>query len=73
VLKGLLWRCGLAGVHHREIVSLVSQTVDNLPPMQEIWFRRFLGEGNGKYSCLENSMERGSRQATIHGVTNSQI
>ena len=73
VLEGLLWRCGLARVHHREIASLVSQTVENLPPMLEIWSRRFLWEGNDKYSCLENSIERGSRQATIHGVTNSWI
>ena len=31
-----------------------------------------LGEGNGnpfQYSCLENSMERGAWQATVHGVT----
>ena len=34
---------------------------------------RFPGEGNGKwplqYSCLENSMDRGAWQATVHGVT----
>ena len=32
------------------------------------------GEGNGNplwYSCLENSMDRGSWQATVHGVTKS--
>ena len=32
------------------------------------------GEGNGyplQYSCLENSMERGAWQATVHGVTRS--
>ena len=30
------------------------------------------GEGNGyplQYSCLENSMDRGAWEATIHGVT----
>jgi len=30
------------------------------------------GEGNGnplKYSCLENSMDGGPWQATVHGVT----
>ena len=30
------------------------------------------GEGNGNplyYSCLGNPMDRGARQATIHGVT----
>ena len=32
-------------------------------------------EGNGyplQYYCLENSMDRGSWQATVHGVTKSQ-
>ena len=32
------------------------------------------GAGNGKplqYSCLENAMDRGARQATVHGVTKS--
>ena len=35
---------------------------------------RSLGEGNSyplQYSGLENSMDRGSWQATVHGVTNS--
>ena len=34
------------------------------------------GVGNGnplQYSCLENSMDRGAWQATVHGVTKSQI
>ena len=34
------------------------------------------GEGNGcplQYSCLENSMDRGSWWATVHGVTKIQI
>ena len=33
------------------------------------------GEGNGdplQYSCLENSMDGGAWQATVHGVTKSQ-
>ena len=32
------------------------------------------GEGNGnplQYSCLENSMDRGAWQATVHGVTHT--
>ena len=36
---------------------------------------RCLGEGNGnplQYCCLENYMDRGAWQATIHGVTKSQ-
>ena len=33
------------------------------------------GEGNGyplQYSCLDNSMDRGGWQATVHGVTKSR-
>ena len=33
------------------------------------------GEGNDyplQYSCLENSMDRGAWQTTVHGVTKSQ-
>ena len=35
---------------------------------------RSSGEGNGyppQYSCLENPMDRGAWQATVHGVTKS--
>ena len=35
---------------------------------------RSFGEGNGnplQYSCLENSMDRGAWQATVHGVVKS--
>ena len=38
--------------------------------------RRFPRVGNGiliQYSCLENSMDRGALQATLHGVSKSQI
>ena len=33
---------------------------------------KYPGEGNGnplQYSCLENPMDRGAWQATVHGVT----
>ena len=36
---------------------------------------RSSGEGNGnplQYSCLENYMDRGAWQATVHGVAKSQ-
>ena len=36
---------------------------------------RSLGEGNGnplQYCCLENPMDRGAWQATVHRVTKSQ-
>ena len=54
--------------------------VKNLPEMQEICAEdansipvsgRSPGEGNsnpGQYSCLENPMDRGAWQATVHGV-----
>ena len=38
--------------------------------------RRSPGVGNGiliQYSCLENSMDRGALQATLHGVSKNQI
>ena len=34
------------------------------------------GEGNGnplQYSCLENSMDRGAWQATVHGIAKSDM
>ena len=37
--------------------------------------RRSPGEGNGnslEYSCLDNPMDRGAWQATVHGVAKSQ-
>ena len=56
--------------------SLVAQMVKNLPAMWEIpALGRSLGEGNGyplQFSCLENSMDRGAWQATVHEVTKSQ-
>ena len=50
----------------------------NLPAMQEgsnPGWGRSPGEENGnplQYSCLENSMDRGARWATVNGVTKSQ-
>ena len=60
--------------------SLVTQTVKNLPAMQEILVR-FLGQedppggGHGnllQYSYLENPMDRGAWRATVRGVAKSQ-
>ena len=36
---------------------------------------RLPGEGNGnplQYSCLENLVDKGAQQATVHGVKKSQ-
>ena len=57
--------------------SLVAQMVTNLPAMQEtsVWFldrEDSLEKGMAtplQYSCLENSINRGAWQATVHGVT----
>ena len=61
--------------------SLVVQTVKNPPASSgeagsSPGSGRSLGEGNGyppQYSCLENSTDRGAWQATIHGVTESDM
>ena len=55
--------------------SLVAQTVNNLHAMKEtsVWSP---GKGNGypfQYPCLENPMDRGAWQATVHGVAKSQM
>ena len=59
--------------------SLVAQMVKYLPAFQEtrvqpLGPKDFPGKGNGyalQYSCLENSMERGTWQATVQVVTKS--
>ena len=55
--------------------------VKNLPEMQETWVPSLCqedppGEGHGNslhYSCLENSMDRGSWQSIINGVVESDM
>jgi len=55
--------------------SFIAQLVKNLPAMQETVSvpesGRSSGEGNGSpfwYSFLENPMDRGASQATVHGI-----
>ena len=62
--------------------ALIAQSVKNPPAMKESacnardpgsipGSRRSPGEGNGNqlhYSCLENPMDRGAYQSTVHGV-----
>ena len=60
-------------------VSLVAQRLKHLPGMQVDLGSlpgsgRSPGEGNGnplQYPCLENPMDRGAWQATVHGVAKS--
>ena len=59
--------------------SLVAQSENNLPAMQETRVQ-FLGQEDSlekemdslQYSFLENSMDRVAWSATVHGVTKSQ-
>ena len=62
-------------------VSLIAQLVKNPPAMRETCVQSLGWEGplekgmaaHLEYSCLENSMDRGAWQATVHGVAKSQI
>ena len=58
------------------------QTVNNLPAMQETRIQYQDQEGlmekematnSRKYSCLENSMDRGTWQGIVHGITESDM
>ena len=59
--------------------SLVAQTVKNLPAMRETWVRSLgwedpLQEGMATHSSIlawRIPMDRGARQATVHGVAKS--
>ena len=54
---------------------LLAQTVKNLPAVQETWLGKIPWRREWQptpYSCLENSMDRGAWQATVHGVTDSR-
>ena len=48
-----------------------ARDVDSIP-----WSGRSSGGGDGnplQYSCLGNPIDRGAEQATVHGVTTSQM
>ena len=63
------------------MASEVALWVKNLPAMQEMQVPSLgqedpLEEGNGyplQYCCLGNPMDRGAGQATVHGVTESDM
>ena len=60
--------------------SLVAQTINNLPAMQETWVRSLGGEDpleedmatQLQCCCLENPMDRGAWWAAVHGVAKSR-
>ena len=57
----------------------MAQMVKNLPAMQETWVQSLGWEDplekematQLQYSCLENPVDRGAWQATVHGVAKS--
>ena len=58
---------------HSAWASLVAQSVKNLPAVQETRVQSLGQKDPLQYSCLEIPMDRGAWQATVHGVTKSQI
>ena len=60
--------------HHKESNAIQQLTHTHLHEVFLVPLKLQVGEGNGKplqYSCLENSMNKGAWQATVHGVTKS--
>jgi len=61
--------------HHTEGASPVAQMIKNLPAMQETWVQSLgqedsprEGHGNSlQHSCLENSIDRGAWNSSVHG------
>ena len=66
------WEVFLQCKMHMALGGSVSKELLAMQEMQ-VWFRelgRSPGRGNGKplqYSCLENPMDKGAWQATVHG------
>ena len=73
VFSTLVFRRSKRGRIHTA-TSLVAQSVKNLPAMQEIWVWTQGWEDPlaTAYSGLENPMDRGAWQATVHVVAKSQ-
>ena len=62
-----------------QVIIYVAQLIKNLPAMQETWVQSLGWEDplekematQLQYSCLENPVDRGAWQATVHGVAKS--
>ena len=68
LVRGMQYEELSCGSHGKESACNVGD-LDLIPG-----FGRARGEGNGnplQYSCLDNSMNRGAWQATVHGVSRS--
>ena len=80
ILPERLFRGEYMHMYIHRWASLVVQMVKNLPTMQKTQVRSLgledtLEKGNGyplQHSCLENSMNGGAWQATVHGLVKSQ-
>ena len=53
--------------------SVMAQLLKNLPAMQQTWIQSLgwkdpLEKEMATHSCLGNPLDRGARQATVHGV-----
>ena len=66
-------------IFNMEFVKLllpITESARNVGDLGSIpGWERYPGEGNGnplQYFCLENPMDRGAWQATVHGVAKSQ-
>ena len=62
-------------VTHSRILAWKISWTEEPGELQSVELQRCLGVGNGnplEYSYLENFMDRGAWQATVHGVTKSQ-
>ena len=79
---GMNWETGvdMYSLLHLKWASLLAQTVrKSVCSVGDVCSipgsRRSPEEGNGyphQYSCLENSLDRGAKQAAVHGVTKNQ-
>ena len=70
---------------HQWAYQVAGSVLENSPPMQKHTedvdlisgsgiLPDYLGNGNPLYcSCLQNSMDKGAWQATVHGVMKSQM
>ena len=55
------------------LVAQMGKNVGDLGSVPELGRSPGVGHGNPfQYSCLENPMDRGAWQATVHGITESQ-
>jgi len=64
--------CFPGGSVGKESTCNVEDCLQCRRPKFDPWVKKIPGEGNGnplQYSCLENSMDRGACQATVHGVS----